>query len=127
MIPRTDSAFPDDVQRLLPLTPAVLYVLLSLVENSKHGYAIMQETAEASQGTFKMGPGTLYTTIQKLVSLQLISERIRSDPDTRRRYYEITRLGRRLLRTELRRLSAVVRLAEDRKLYSNLVLGKGLL
>jgi DNA-binding PadR family transcriptional regulator len=110
---------PDELQQLLPLTPAVFYVLFSLGNGEKHGYAIMQETDELSGGKFRMGPGTLYTTLQRLLDLGLIEE---IDPgriaahDSRRRYYRLTDTGKSLLEADLGRMDMVVKLARRRKL-----------
>ncbi len=111
--PRT--ALPEDVRRLIPLTPAVFYVMLALSSGPKHGYAVMQETATLSEGGFQMGPATLYSTIQRLVDLGLVGA-AEADPteDSRRRYYELTRLGRQLLEAEVLRMNAVVRRANAR-------------
>ena len=110
---------PEDLQRLLPLTPAVFFVLFSLASGEKHGYAIMQETSALSEGKVRMGPGTLYTTLQRLLDLGLIEEvtdkRAALD-DNRRRYYRLTGGGRLLLEAELERMESVVRLARRRKL-----------
>jgi len=65
---------PGELRKLLPLTPAVLFILLALSEGDKHGYAIMQDVHQLSDGQFRMGPGTLYTTIQRLLDLSLIEE-----------------------------------------------------
>src|SRR5215470_15382090 len=89
---------------LLPLTPAVFHVLLALVEGERHGYAIMQEVAESTQGQIKMGPGTLYGTIKRLLEARLIEESDRRpDPeldDERRRYYRLTGLGEQVVKAE---------------------------
>ena len=61
------ATLPDDAKRLIPLTPAVFYILLALSSGAKHGYAIMQETNILSEDSFQMGPATLYSTIQRLV------------------------------------------------------------
>jgi DNA-binding PadR family transcriptional regulator len=105
----------EDVKRLMPLTPAVFYVLLALSSGPKHGYAIMQETGTLSEGAFRMGPATLYSTIQRLVELDLISE-TSGDPgeDSRRRYYDLTTTGRRLLEAEVARMNSAVRTANSR-------------
>jgi DNA-binding PadR family transcriptional regulator len=109
------ASLPDDVKRLIPLTPAVFYVLLSLSSSRKHGYAIMQETNTLSEDSFQMGPATLYSTIQRLVALQLIDE-IADDQaeDSRRRYYELTKMGRLLLESDVARMNAVARMASAR-------------
>src|SRR5712671_3891881 len=101
---------PNDVMRLLPLTPAVFFILFALADGDKHGYAIMQETTKLSDGKFRMGPGTLYTTIQRLLELSLIEE-TNTEEGGRRRYYRLTRNGRIVFKAELSRMDAVVRLA----------------
>jgi DNA-binding PadR family transcriptional regulator len=115
MRPERQFSLPDSVRRLIPLTPAVFYVMLAVSSGPRHGYAIMQETATLSEGGFQMGPATLYSTIQRLVDLDLVTE-TESDPteDSRRRYYELTRKGRQLLEAEVRRMDAVVRRAGAR-------------
>jgi DNA-binding PadR family transcriptional regulator len=116
---------PNEVMRLLPLTPAVFFILFSLADGDKHGYAIMQETSKLSEGTFRMGPGTLYTTIQRLLELSLIEEVwevIDGDKrESRRRYYRLTRQGRGLLDLEINRMGAVLRLASEKRLWPQMV------
>jgi DNA-binding PadR family transcriptional regulator len=108
---------PDD---LLPLTPAVFHVLLALADGERHGYAIMREVAEHTDGQIKMGPGTLYGTIKRLIAAKLIAESDeRPDPqldDERRRYYRLTALGERVGRAEAARYAAMVRLARGKRL-----------
>jgi DNA-binding PadR family transcriptional regulator len=115
---------PDEVMRLMPLTPAVFFILFALADGEKHGYAIMQEAARLSDGKFRMGPGTLYTTIQRLLELELLEE-VAGSGDTeghesRRRYYRLTWQGRSLLDREISRLEAVLRLAGEKKLWLHL-------
>ena len=101
----------------MPLTPAVFFILLVLAGGEKHGYAIMQEVVILSDRKVRMGPGTLYTTIQRLLDLCLIEEAAtKSQADARRRYYRLTRRGKAVLETETGRLEALVRLAQKRKL-----------
>jgi DNA-binding PadR family transcriptional regulator len=109
------SSLPENVRRLIPLTPAVFYVTLALSSGPKHGYAIMQETNTLSEGGFQMGPATLYSTIQRLVELDLINETTDdSSEDSRRRYYDLTGTGRQLLESEVKRMSSVVKMANAR-------------
>jgi len=108
---------PNEVMRLLPLTPAVFFILFALADGEKHGYAIMQETTKLSDGRFRMGPGTLYTTIQRLLDLFLIEEVSDSSDASRRRYYRLTRNGRALLDLEINRMGAVLRLAGEKNLW----------
>jgi len=110
-------ALSDEQRRLLPLTPAVFFVLFSLGDGEKHGYAIMQKVVTLSDGQFRMGPGTLYTTIQRLVDLQLIEEiPAAGGGDARRRYYRLTGGGHALLGSELSRMMAVLETAKKMKL-----------
>jgi DNA-binding PadR family transcriptional regulator len=85
--------------------------LLSLASEDLHGYGIMQKVSRQSGGQYKLGPGTLYDNLQKLMDRQLVREinRNRSDEDTRRRYYGITASGRNTLSAEIDRLESIVR------------------
>ncbi len=101
----------EDVGSFLPLSPAVLHILLSLAGEERHGYAIMQEVARQSDGQYKLGPGTLYDNLQKLLNQGLVEESSRrpADDDPRRRYYRLTSFGRRVLTAEIARLESVIR------------------
>jgi len=96
----------------LPLPTASLYILLALRDGEKHGYAIMSETEELSGGAVKLGPGTLYGSIKRLVEDGLIQESdTRPDPtldDQGRRYYRLARLGELVCVAEVERLRALV-------------------
>ena len=110
-----------DPSQLLPLTPVVLHMLLALAgeRQGKHGYALAREVEEVSEGQIKMGPGTLYGSIQRMIDAELIEESSRrpsSDDDDRRRYYKLTPLGRRVLELELARLNAVLTIARSKNL-----------
>ncbi len=104
----------------VPLTPAVFNILLALTAGERHGYAIMQEVEANTTGRVRMGPGTLYGTIKRLLADRLIEEADeRPDPaldDERRRYYRITPLGRRAAAHEAERLRAQVELAYAKRL-----------
>ena len=108
---------PDD---FLPLTPAVFHVLLALADGERHGYAIMQEVAASTGGQIKMGPGTLYGTIKRLLEIRLILESDeRPDPrldDERRRYYRLSGMGQRVVRAEAERYAAMVEVARGKRL-----------
>ena len=114
------SRVPDDLQHLLPLTPAVFFILFALADGEKHGYAIMQSVSKISDNQVRMGPGTLYTTIQRLSDLDLIREtRIvgrQGEHEKRRRYYKLTGTGKMVLAADLDRMESVVRLAHAKKL-----------
>jgi len=102
----------DDLSSFLPLSPAVLHIFLSLAGEDRHGYAIMQEIARQSEGKYKMGPGTLYDNLQKLLERGFVAEqpcKKKDDDDPRRRYYRLTSPGRSLLSAEIARLENVVR------------------
>src|SRR5580704_6498655 len=114
-MPPKSNNIPEDLQHLLPLTPAVFFILFALAEGERHGYAIMQQVAVLSDGKFRMGPGTLYTTIQRLLELSLIEETA-TDAGSRRRYYRLTRTGKLIFKAELGRMDAVVQLALRHKL-----------
>ena len=108
----------------LPLTPAVFHVLLTLADGERHGYAIMQEVAEHTDGQIKMGPGTLYGTIKRLLEAKLIEESDeRPDPqldDERRRYYRLSGVGQRVVRAEAQRYAAMATVARGKKLIGKL-------
>ena len=114
-MPRTSSS-----EDLSPLTPAVFHILLALADGEKHGYAIMQEVHTFTGQ--KMGPGTLYGTIKRMLKNSLIEEiDERPDPaidDQRRRYYQITALGQHAAEAELARLSRLVEIAQTKQLGS---------
>jgi DNA-binding PadR family transcriptional regulator len=98
------------IDDFLPLAPATLHILLSLAGEKMYGYAIMQEVARQSEGRFKLGPGTLYDNLQRLMKQGLVEEVAgRADEDnSRRRYYRLTGLGRGVLTAEIERLRDVV-------------------
>lgn len=100
---------------MLPLSPAVFHILLALADEERHGYSIMQHVAETTGGQIKMGPGTLYGTVKRLLALKMIEESDeRPDPkldDERRRYYRLTPFGRCVLSAEVSRYSKMVKTA----------------
>ena len=107
-------------EALLPLTPAVFHILLALADTEKHGYGIMQEIALRTDGKVRMGPGTLYGSIKRMLADGLIEESgERPDPaldDERRRYYRLTEFGLRVAQAEARRLSQLVQVAQFKRL-----------
>lgn len=112
---------PDDLQSLLPLTRAVFFVLFALADGEKHGYAIMQDVGVLSGDKVQMGPGTLYSTIQRLLDLEAIEEVSIRGGDSRRRYYRLTRGGKALLDAEILRMDELVRLARSKRLVAKSV------
>jgi len=128
-----------DPKELLPLTPVVLHILLALADGrrsseteeaaGRHGYAVAQEVEAMTEGQIRMGPGTLYGSIQRMLTSGLIEEVARgkgigrgpaagADEDERRRYYRISPLGRRVLQLELARLARVVVVARAKHLLA---------
>lgn len=122
------EAQPDPRQEL-PLTPAVFHILLALADGEKHGYAIMQEVENATEGTVTMGPGTLYGSIKRMLKADLIQESDeRPDPeldDARRRYYGLTAYGRRVLGAEVQRLAETVQMARRKKVLGGAAAATG--
>ncbi|PYY11082.1 MAG: PadR family transcriptional regulator [Acidobacteria bacterium] len=106
----------EEVSRFLPLSPATLHILLSLAGEDRHGYGIMQEVARQSEGRYKLGPGTLYDNLQKLLDWRLVEDlgQRAGDQDPRRRYYRLAPMGRAVLSAEVARLDEVVREAKLR-------------
>ncbi len=108
----SNASLSDSQKQLLPLTPAVFFILMSLADAERHGYAIMQQVKILSEGQVHMGPGTLYTTIQRLLDLALIVETTQSKGEEgRRRYYQLTGAGKLLLEAEIGRMDWLLRLA----------------
>jgi len=109
-----------DLKRILPLTPAAFNVLLALADGEKHGYAIMQAITLRSAGQVRMGPGTLYGLIKRMLADRWIEELDeRPDPaldDERRRYYRLTALGQRVAVAEAERLAVLVAAARQQGL-----------
>jgi DNA-binding PadR family transcriptional regulator len=116
-MPRTKA--PED---LLPLTPTVFHILVALADGERHGYAIMRQVAEDTDDALRLGPGTLYGCLQRMLAANLIEESDRRpDPhldDERRRYYRITGFGASVVRSEAKRLAAAVTTARARRLLT---------
>ena len=102
----------DDPVRFLPLSPQQFHILLALTDGERHGYGVIQDVEQRTGGDLRLGTGTLYTAIARLVVLGLIGDTGREDD--RRRYYRLLPLGRAVLRAETRRLEALVRHAHAR-------------
>ena len=102
----------NDVTSLLPLSRSLLHLLLALHEGERHGYAVKKRVEELSGGIVRMGPGTLYTTIQRAEDLGLIVESDERAPAaedrSQRRYYELTPLGGQVLAAEVERVGAFI-------------------
>jgi len=100
----------------LPLSPAALHILLALAGEDLHGYGIMLEVARQTEGHYKLGPGTLYDNLRKLMAQKCVEEAqkrlVGAKEDPRRRYYRLTGPGKRVLAAEVARLEGVVRQAK---------------
>ena len=107
-----------DPEALLPLPTATFHILLSVADEDRHGYAIIQDVAARTEGALKLSAGTLYRSIQRMLEQDLLVEtQERPDPeldDERRRYYRITPFGRAVANAETARLAQLVRLARAR-------------
>jgi DNA-binding PadR family transcriptional regulator len=116
---------PLSTESFLPLKPHCFHVLLSLADQEQHGYGIMQEVLERTGGRVRLWPATLYGTLKRLIDEDLIEESDeRPAPeldDSRRRYYRLTRLGRRVLAAESERLEDLVRVIRAKRVIGKAV------
>jgi DNA-binding PadR family transcriptional regulator len=105
-------------QESLPLTPPVFHILLALADEERHGYGIMQDVAQQTDGALLLGPGTLYGCLKRMLAAGLVEEaeerRDLALDDERRRYYRMTPLGKRMVRAEAKRLAGAVTVAMSR-------------
>jgi DNA-binding PadR family transcriptional regulator len=111
-----------DPDAFLPLTSAVFHVLLALSDDDRHGYGIAKEVAEQTGARVRLGPGTLYGTLARLLDAGLVEDRPsrgKAPADDRRRYYRLTALGRTALTAEAHRLSELVALPSTRALLKS--------
>ena len=100
--------------QFLPLSPATLHIMLALASEDLHGYGIMREVARQSDGQYRIGSGTLYDNLQKLLDKGLVAEnsKANANDDPRRRYYRLTTLGRQVVAAEITRLEDMFREAK---------------
>jgi DNA-binding PadR family transcriptional regulator len=114
-----------DPEELLPLTPAVFHILLSLADGERHGYSIMQEIAAQTRGRLRIGPTTLYRSIKHMLADGLIAEADeRPDPaldDERRRYYRLSDFGRRVAVAEMQRLEQALSVARAKPVLGQMM------
>lgn len=114
-------------ESFLPLTPSMFHILLALADSERHGYGIIQEVENRTDGKVRMGPGTLYGSVKRMLSDGLIAESDeRPDPeldDARRRYYCMTDFGRRVAVAEAQRLAQLVMAARAKRLISKTQVG----
>jgi DNA-binding PadR family transcriptional regulator len=111
------------VNEYLPLNHADFHIMLALGDEERHGYAIMLHVEELTEGAVKLGPGTLYTSIKRLLAAGMIEESgERPDPevdDQRRRYYKLTKLGRKVLTAEVQRMERMLRHARTKRVVKH--------
>ncbi|HET6596336.1 MAG TPA: PadR family transcriptional regulator [Anaerolineales bacterium] len=119
------NASQTDLKAILPLSPATFYILLALPDGPKHGYAIMKEVEQMTEGKITLGPGSLYGSIKRLLQDNMIVETdhrpIRALDDERRRYYALTDYGRQVLAGEVQRLASAVRLAQKKAVFNGTI------
>jgi DNA-binding PadR family transcriptional regulator len=105
-----------------PLTPAVFHILLALADGDKHGYSIMKDVEAQTGGKVKMGPGTLYGSIKRMLAAGFIEEADeRPDPtldNERRRYYRLSNMGQKVLSAESQRLEQAVKVARQKQVLA---------
>jgi DNA-binding PadR family transcriptional regulator len=112
----------SEAERYLPLTPSVFHVLLALVHEPKHGYAVLKEVEDRTGGKVQLSSGTLYAIMKRLLNDGLIDEieDRRAGTDERRRSYRLTRLGKRVAEAEARRMEELLRTAAEKHLIRKL-------
>ncbi len=106
-------------QKLNPLPSAAFHILLSLADEDLHGYAIMRRVEEQTEGRMRLGPGTLYSSVQAMLEeglIEEVGERGKATGHERRRYYHLTPAGRKLARSEAERLADLLRLARTKQI-----------
>ncbi len=112
-MPRQSKFEPES---FLPLPTAAFHILVALADGDRHGYAIMQDVAVGTGGRLKLNPGTLYTTIRRLLDQGLLAEldeRRDTEDDERRRYYRLTEMGRQVAKAEAARLQQALAFARE--------------
>ena len=108
----------SDPTSFLPLSPPVFHVMVSVADGDRHGYAIIKDVAERTNGAQRLAAGTLYAILKRLLDDDLISEVQDADADDqRRRCYRLTPLGRRVARAEVERLEGAVASARSSRLF----------
>jgi DNA-binding PadR family transcriptional regulator len=106
-----------DPATFLPLTPALFHVLLSLADGQKHGYAVLKEVSERTDGSVQLSTGTLYGIVKRLLADGLIRESALGSTE-RRRAYALTPLGKAVALAEAERLRDLVRTAQAKNLFA---------
>ncbi|HSR50957.1 MAG TPA: helix-turn-helix transcriptional regulator [Acidobacteriota bacterium] len=110
---RRDTTIGIQAQKFLPLTPAVFHILMALSRGRKHGYGIIVDIRRQTEGEIRMGTGTLYTAVKRLLGQDLVEQSQEADEKGEdRTLYSLSPLGEAVLRAEARRLHRAVELAE---------------
>jgi DNA-binding PadR family transcriptional regulator len=110
----------DDLTAFLPLSPPVFHVMVALADGDRHGYAVIKDIAERTGGAQRLGAGTLYAILKRLLDDGLIAEApgaASETDDQRRRYYRLTPLGRKVAKLEVDRLERAVASARSSRLF----------
>jgi DNA-binding PadR family transcriptional regulator len=100
----------------VPLTPPIFYIMLSLANKERHGYDIMKQVESDSQGKIKLGPGTLYGAIKRMLEEKLIIEIV--SVNARRKYYKLTEKGSSMFSSELQRYNEAIAFAKKKNLFA---------
>lgn len=119
----------NDSRAVAPLSTQVFQILLSLVDDDLHGYAIIQDVAARTEGEVRLTASTLYAAMKRLLESGWIEQRTTRPPgasdDPRRRYYRLTKLGREAARAEARRLEQLAAMARAKRLLPPIPAAKG--
>ena len=105
-----------DAENLTPLKPDVFHILLVLLEGPRHGYVLMQDVADSTNGQVRLLPGALYRHLQRMLENGIIAEITEEGGDSRRRSFEVTSFGRQVAEAEATRLARLVRAASEKNL-----------
>lgn len=106
----------DKFNNQSPLTPAVFHIMLALIEKERHGYDIMQQVIQDSDGKVSMGPGTLYGSIDRMIEADFVEKSSYQPDEPRRIYYQLTVKGKKVFQAEVERITATLKIANQRKL-----------
>jgi DNA-binding PadR family transcriptional regulator len=107
-----------DIEERAPLSTAAFQILLALADGDRHGYGVMQEIEQRTEGRVRLGPGTLYGALKRMLDDGWVEELEGDDGDERRRYYHLTATGRQIARQEAQRLAELVVAAQAKRLLS---------
>src|SRR5262245_55163110 len=109
---------PKETDERAPLSTAAFQILLALADGDRHGYGVMQEIEQRTSGRVRLGPGTLYGALKRMLDDGWVEELEGDEEDERRRYYHLTPGGRQIARQEAQRLAELVVAAQSKRLLS---------